>query len=42
MSVTAPSRADLQAGLIEDEQKTCRLKGVTSWLATGMKIQEAQ
>lgn len=38
----APSRADLQAGLIENEQKTHRSKGVTSWLATGLKIEEAQ
>jgi hypothetical protein len=38
----APSGADLQAGLIEKEQKTHRSKGVTSWLATGLKIEEAQ
>jgi|HubBroStandDraft_3_1064219.scaffolds.fasta_scaffold146242_2 hypothetical protein len=42
LSFPAPGRAVLEAGLIEEEQKTSQFKGVTSWLATGLKIEEAQ
>ena len=42
LSFTAPGRAILEAGLIEAEQKTSQFKGVTSWLATSLKIEEAQ
>ena len=42
LSFTAPGQAVLEAGLIEEEQKTSQFKGVTSWLATGLKIEEAQ
>jgi len=38
----APGRATVQAELIEDEQKSGQSKGMTSWLATGLKIEEAQ
>ena len=40
--LTAPSRATLQTKLIKHEQQTGQSKGVTSWLATGLKIEEAQ
>jgi hypothetical protein len=39
---TAPGRAALHAALIEKERKTGQSKGVASWLATGLKIEEAQ
>jgi hypothetical protein len=39
---TGPTKASLEVKLIEEEQRSGHLRGVTSWLATGLKIEETQ
>lgn len=38
----APSRAELELRLIEEERKRKMLRGATSWIAEGLAIEEAQ
>jgi hypothetical protein len=40
--LTGLTKASLEVNLIEEEQRNGRLTGVTSWLATGLKIEENQ
>jgi len=39
---TAPSRADVQQQLIEEELGEHSIRGQTSWILCGLKIQEMQ